>query len=109
MLSALRADPEPALSDCELDLADWGFTYGVAWARVRERQGGEGDDAVAGDALDAARRVFHAYTDGADWKQRIEERASRAAGAGRWARRRSDRALALAALHLVELACGSSR
>ena len=74
MLSVLRADRDPALSELELDLADWGFTYGVAWARVRERQGGEGDDAVAGEALDAARRVFHAYTDGADWKQRIEER-----------------------------------
>jgi hypothetical protein len=74
MLSVLRADRDPALSELELDLADWGFTYGVAWARVRERRDADGDDAVAGEALDAARRVFHAYTDGADWKQRIEKR-----------------------------------
>jgi hypothetical protein len=37
MLSVVRADQDAALSELELDLADWGFTYGVAWARARER------------------------------------------------------------------------
>jgi hypothetical protein len=67
MLSVVRADPEAALSELELDLADWGFTYGVAWARARERAPGGGDDAVAAEALRAAEQVFRAYTGGDDW------------------------------------------
>lgn len=68
MLSVVRADRE-GLTEMELDLADWGFTYGVAWARARERTPAEPDDAVAADALEAAQQVFQAYTDGDDWTQ----------------------------------------
>jgi hypothetical protein len=70
MLSVLRAERDASLSALELDLADWGFTYGVAWARARERAPGGPDDVVAQEALDAAERVFRAYTDGDDWTQR---------------------------------------
>jgi hypothetical protein len=69
MLSVVRADRE-GLTEMELDLADWGFTYGVAWARARERTPAEPDDAVAAEALEAAQRVFRAYTDGDDWTER---------------------------------------
>ena len=70
MLSVVRAEREASLSELELDLADWGFTYGVAWARARERAPGGPDDDVAQQALDAAEQVFRAYTDGDDWTQR---------------------------------------
>jgi hypothetical protein len=70
MLSVVREDGEAALSELELDLADWGFTYGVAWARARERAPSGRDDTVAREALDAAERVFRAYTAGDDWTQR---------------------------------------
>jgi hypothetical protein len=76
MLSVLRAEREASLSELELDLADWGFTYGVAWARARERAPGGPDDDVAQQALDAAERVFRAYTDGDDWTQRAVENRS---------------------------------
>jgi hypothetical protein len=69
MLSVVRADQDAALSALELDLADWGFTYGVAWARAREREPAGPDDAVAAEALEAAERVFRAYTAGDDWTQ----------------------------------------
>ena len=64
MLSVVRADQDAALSELELDLADWGFTYGVAWARAREREPTGPDDAVAAEALEAAERVFREYTAG---------------------------------------------
>jgi hypothetical protein len=70
MLSVMRADGDPSLSELELDLADWGFTYGVAWARARERAPGGPDEAVAREALDAAEKVFRAYTAGDDWTER---------------------------------------
>jgi hypothetical protein len=73
MLSVMRTDGEPTLSELELDLADWGFTYGVAWARAHERAAGGPDEAVARQALDAAQRVFRAYTGGDDWTQRTLE------------------------------------
>ena len=73
MLSVVRADQDAALSELELDLADWGFTYGVAWARAREREPGGPDDAVAAEALEAAERVFRAYTAGDDWTQRAAQ------------------------------------
>ena len=77
MLSVVRADGDPGLSALELDLADWGFTYGVAWARARERAPAGPDEAVAREALDAAERVFRAYTGDDDWTQRtIREQAS---------------------------------
>ena len=70
MLSVLRAERDAGLSELELDLADWGFTYGVAWARARERAPGGPDEALAREALDAAERVFRAYTAGDDWTER---------------------------------------
>ena len=82
MLSVVRADGNPKLSALELDLADWGFTYGVAWARARERAPAGPDEAVARDALDAAERVFRAYTGGDDWTQRALEDQARGNGAG---------------------------
>ncbi|MGH2978997.1 MAG: hypothetical protein ACRDLQ_05095 [Solirubrobacterales bacterium] len=81
MMSVVRADGDPKLSELELDLADWGFTYGVAWARARERAPGGPDDAVAQDALDAAERVFRAYTGGDDWTQGAIQEHSNGSGA----------------------------
>jgi hypothetical protein len=67
MLSAVGADSGTRLSERELDLADWGFAYGVAWARAREREPAEGREAVAQAALRAADPVFRAYAAEADW------------------------------------------
>ena len=88
MLSVVRAAREASLSELELDLADWGFTYGVAWARARERAPGGPDDDVAQQALDAAEQVFRAYTDGNDWTQRAVEKRSN--GGSTQSRRPSD-------------------
>jgi hypothetical protein len=77
MLSVVRAERDASLSELELDLADWGFTYGVAWARARERAPGGPDDDIVQEALEAAEQVFRAYTDGDDWTQRaVENRAN---------------------------------
>ena len=73
MLDAVSRD-RSALTDLELDLADWGFTYGVAWARASERASGGPGDKVARDALSAAEDVFRDYTDGADWTEPVSER-----------------------------------
>jgi hypothetical protein len=88
MLSVVRAEREASLSELELDLADWGFTYGVAWARARERGSGGPDDEVAQQALEAAEQVFRAYTDGDDWAQRAVE--NRSNGSSTQPRRPSD-------------------
>jgi hypothetical protein len=88
MLSVVRAKRKASLSELELDLADWGFTYGVAWARARERASGGPDDDVAQQALDAATQVFRAYTDGDDWTQRAVE--NRSNGGSTQPRRGSD-------------------
>jgi hypothetical protein len=88
MLSVVRAERGASLSELELDLADWGFTYGVAWARARERASGGPDDDVAQQALDAAEQVFRAYTDGDDWTQRAVE--NRSNGSSTQPRRPSD-------------------
>jgi hypothetical protein len=77
MLSVMRTNGDSALSELELDLADWGFTYGVAWARARERAQGGPEDAIASEALDAAAQVFRAYTGGDDWTTRaVPERSN---------------------------------
>ena len=55
------------LTERELDLADWGFAYGVAWARVRERRPTDPADAVARDARRAAESVFREYAAEAPW------------------------------------------
>jgi hypothetical protein len=65
MMSVFRATPGTRLSDLEQDLADWGFTYGVAWERARRQDPGDSPDAVAAEALRTADEVFRAYTDDA--------------------------------------------
>jgi hypothetical protein len=62
------------LTDIELDLADWGFTYGVAWALAREDDERDSDEAIAEEALRIAEAVFRDYMDGADWKRRLDDR-----------------------------------
>jgi len=69
MLSVFRSDPAADLSELEMDLADWGFTYGVAWERARRQEQGESRDAVAAEALRTADEVFRAYTGGTELAQ----------------------------------------
>ena len=74
MLSVVRDGHETTLSDRELDLTDWGFAYGVAWARVRERDPSLPEEAIAREALQAAEAVFRDYTAGeAAWSRRNGE------------------------------------
>jgi hypothetical protein len=68
MLSVLDGDHGARLSERELDLADWGFAYGVAWARAREREPMEPGDEIAQEALRAADTVFRAYAAEASWE-----------------------------------------
>jgi hypothetical protein len=68
MLSVMEADHSTPLSERELDLTDWGFAYGVAWARARDRDPAEPGDAIARAALQAADTVFRSYTAEADWE-----------------------------------------
>src|SRR5438067_12062763 len=67
MVSALDGRRDQSLSERELDVADWGFAYGVAWARARERVPAESEDAVAREALRVAEAVFSSYAAEADW------------------------------------------
>jgi len=67
MVSVLDGRRDEALSERELDVADWGFAYGVAWARARERGLAIGDDAVAREALRVAEAVFSSYAAESDW------------------------------------------
>jgi|SRR5215212_6765244 len=62
MLSVFRADAAAELTGLEMDLADWGFTYGVAWERSRRQDPSESPDEVAARALETADEVFRAYT-----------------------------------------------
>jgi hypothetical protein len=73
MIDAVSPD-RSALTDLELDLTDWGFAYGVAWARASARASGGPGDQVAREALSAAADVFREYTDGADWTGQVAER-----------------------------------
>jgi hypothetical protein len=68
MLSVVESDHGARLNERELDLTDWGFAYGVAWARARERDPAEPGDAIAREALEAADTVFRAYAAEADWE-----------------------------------------
>ncbi len=72
-LAPVAADDEQAtlLGDFELDLLDWGFTYGAAWAFARAQDPDEPDEAVADRALGAARQVFRLYCGEDDWEGRI--------------------------------------
>jgi hypothetical protein len=67
MLSATDGEKGAGLSERELDLTDWGFAFGVAWARARERDPHEAGEAVAREALEVAEDVFRAYAAEADW------------------------------------------
>ena len=74
------ADPDDAtarMSDLELDLADWGFTYGVAWAAARAQDPREDDGSVADRALVAAREVFRLYCGQEGWDDHIRREISR--------------------------------
>ncbi len=72
-LTPVAADEEQAsrLGDLELDLLDWGFTYGAAWALARAQDPDEPDRSVADRALRAAREVFRLYCGEDDWEARI--------------------------------------
>jgi hypothetical protein len=67
MLSVTDGRRGEALSERELDLTDWGFAYGVAWARARDRSAGEPGDTVAREALRVAETVFSVYAAEAEW------------------------------------------
>ena len=73
VLRPLAADAEEAsrMSDLELDLGDWGFTYGVAWAVARAQDPHESDEKVAARALAAARQVFRLYCGEDGWEERV--------------------------------------
>lgn len=86
MLSVMDRRRAEALSERELDLADWGFAYGVAWARARDRSAGEPGDAVAREALRVAETVFSLYAAEAEWGLEPDEN-----GNGRARRARSRR------------------
>jgi hypothetical protein len=92
MLSVMDGRRGAALSERELDLTDWGFAYGVAWTRARERGPGEPGDAVAHEALKVAETVFGAYVAEADWALEGDEPGSAGEGNGngrpRWPRPR---------------------
>ncbi len=59
------------MSDLELDVADWSFTFGVAWAGARAQDPGESDDLVAARALAAAREVFRLYCGEDGWEAQL--------------------------------------
>jgi O-methyltransferase involved in polyketide biosynthesis len=68
MLSIVGAGGDSLLTERELDLTDWGFAYGVAWARARERDPSLPEDEIAREALRTAEAVFREYTAGtAEW------------------------------------------
>ena len=69
--------PGGLLTPLERDVADWGYTYGVAWAGARARYPDESDEVVAERALAVAREVFAGYMGDPGWSERIaRERAS---------------------------------
>jgi hypothetical protein len=69
MLSVMDVGRDQALSERELDLTDWGFAYGVAWARARERVPSGPQETVAREALRVADSVFRAYAADARWAE----------------------------------------
>jgi hypothetical protein len=60
MLSILGARAT-GLSDREVDLMDWGFAFGVAWAVARDQDPGAPDELVSMRALSVTQAVFEAY------------------------------------------------
>ena len=81
MLSPMATGDEEAarLSELELDLGDWGFTYGVAWTVARGQDPEEPDDAVAARALGAAKQVFELYCGQEGWEERVRLEVERRA------------------------------
>jgi membrane protein len=79
MLSPVAVAEEETvrLSDLELDLADWAFTYGVAWAAARAQDAKASDDAIATRALAAAREVFRLYCGHEGWEEEIRRQIRR--------------------------------
>jgi hypothetical protein len=79
MLSPVAVAEEETvrLSDLELDLADWAFTYGVAWAAARAQDAKASDDAIAARALAAAREVFRLYCGHQGWEEEIRRQIRR--------------------------------
>jgi hypothetical protein len=69
MLSVMDGGRGRTLSERELDLTDWGFAYGVAWARARARVPGEPRELVAREALRVADSVFRDYAAEAHWAE----------------------------------------
>ena len=81
MLQPIAAGEQEAarLSELELDIGDWGFTYGVAWTVARAEDPQESDESVADRALDAAIQVFHAYCGAQGWEERVRQEVERRA------------------------------
>jgi hypothetical protein len=67
MTGAVADDLGAGSTERELDLMDWGFAYGVAWARARKRDPAAPADVIAREALGAAGGVFGDYAGEADW------------------------------------------
>jgi hypothetical protein len=74
MQAGISPDRDAELTDLELDLTDWGFAYGVAWAAARERDPDAPEEVIAREALGVAETVFRDYTDGVDWTERLGDR-----------------------------------
>jgi uncharacterized BrkB/YihY/UPF0761 family membrane protein len=74
---ALAAEETAGMSDLELDLADWAFTYGVAWAEARAQNPSDSDERVAARALAAAREVFRRYCGHPAWEEQIRRQLKR--------------------------------
>ena len=60
MMSVLGARAAE-LSDREIDMMDWGFAFGVAWAVARSQDPAAPEELVSIRALDATQAVYDAY------------------------------------------------
>ena len=60
MLSALGARAG-GLAEHEVDMMDWGFAYGVAWAVARSQDPGAREEVLSERALHATQAVYEAY------------------------------------------------
>jgi hypothetical protein len=60
MMSALGARAAE-LSDREIEMMDWGFAFGVAWAVARGQDPAAADEVVSIRALDVTQAVYGAY------------------------------------------------
>ena len=60
MMSALGARAG-GLAEHEIDMMDWGFAYGVAWAVARSQDPAAREEVVSERALHATQAVYEAY------------------------------------------------